>query len=424
MPNPAGRKFPIRRRYPFRALALPLLATLLLAGSAFFLRSSANDQRGRLAALFLPERITLEQLEQRYRAKQLTVLVVPGHDRESPGTSFGDLLEVDLNLALAERLRDFFAGDSYFRVFLSQDRTGYASWLRDRSPTRADTIRSFRDRLRGAMRLAVQSGFEQKSTVFHPTAEPGVASRLYALNLWANENAVDLVIHIHFNDYPGRRRHQPGRYSGFSIYVPERQLPNARASLAVAREVLAKLASVLPVSNLPQEADGIIEDQELIAVGANASLDPAAILIEYGYIYEPQWRNPGVRDEVLRELAYQTYAGVAGYFDPNRRLTPHDTALLPHRWDRPLASDSWGERDVLALQAALLREGLYPPVPRDLRSCPLSGTFLECTKTAVLRFQERYRGEVLSPAGLNAPNGSAGPLTIKKLNVLYGSARD
>jgi peptidoglycan hydrolase-like protein with peptidoglycan-binding domain len=41
------------------------------------------------------------------------------------------------------------------------------------------------------------------------------------------------------------------------------------------------------------------------------------------------------------------------------------------------------------------------------------------TLDAVKRFQEKYRDEVLSPAGLSAPTGFVGPLTRKKLSLIY-----
>jgi len=32
-----------------------------------------------------------------------------------------------------------------------------------------------------------------------------IALRLYGFNKWADENKVDAMVHIHFNDYPGER---------------------------------------------------------------------------------------------------------------------------------------------------------------------------------------------------------------------------
>ncbi len=395
----------------------------LALATFLWLSGRHNDTRGYLAAFFFPERITPERLQQRYQQNALTVLVVPGHDRKSWGTSFGDLKEVDLTVALAGYLHDFLKADSHFRVFLTQDENGYASWVTSRLTAQAGVIQSFRDRLKQAMASAIQSGFEQKTLVYHPTAEPEVANRLYGLNKWANENNVDLVVHVHFNDYSGRRLNRAGKYTGLAVYVPERQLPNARSSVAMARSVLASLITLEPVSNLPQEADGIIEDQELIAIGANASLDAAALLVEYGYIYEPQWANAGVRDLALRELAYRTYAGVAKHFDLDRTLAPHDAAILPHRWSKPLTPGLRGNPDVLALQLALRKEGLYPS-SGDLRSCPLSGSYFECTEAAVARFQAKYRDDILKPAGLVQPSGTAGSRTIEKLNALYGPRSD
>lgn len=395
--------------------------TVVFALVSFLVLSQRRgDSRSYLAAFFFPERVPSERLADRYRQKQLTVLIVPGHDRDSWGTSFGDLKEVELTVALAEYLDTFFKTDDHFRVFLAQDTSGYTPWVTSHAAAHAGAIQTFRDRMKQVMIGALQSGFEQRTLVYHPTAEPEVAARLYGLNEWANESGVDLVIHVHFNDYAGRRLSRAGTYTGLAIYVPERQLPNARASVAIARSVLARLITLEPVSNLPQEADGIIEDQELIAIGANASLDPPALLIEYGYIYEPQWTNTGVREAALRELAYRTYAGVVQHFDPDRTRAPHDAAILPHHWEKPLTVGLRNSADVFALQLALQQEGLYPPIPSDLRRCPLSGSYFECTETAVGRFQAKYRDEILTPAGLTRPSGTAGSRTLQKLNELYG----
>ncbi|OHA88187.1 MAG: hypothetical protein A2741_01040 [Candidatus Zambryskibacteria bacterium RIFCSPHIGHO2_01_FULL_43_27] len=41
------------------------------------------------------------------------------------------------------------------------------------------------------------------------------------------------------------------------------------------------------------------------------------------------------------------------------------------------------------------------------------------TYNAVLRFQEKYRGDILTPAGVNSPTGFVGALTRLKLNTLF-----
>lgn len=51
----------------------------------------------------------------------------------------------------------------------------------------------------------------------------------------------------------------------------------------------------------------------------------------------------------------------------------------------------------------------------------VSGTFGSATKSAVIRFQEKYTDEILKPAGLTKGNGLVGANTRTKLNALYGS---
>ena len=74
-----------------------------------------------------------------------------------------------------------------------------------------------------------------------------------------------------------------------------------------------KLLLAAPVSNLPLEAAGVIEDQELIAVGANGSRESASLLVEYGYLYEPQFLNPTIRTPALDNLARLTAEGIKDY---------------------------------------------------------------------------------------------------------------
>ena len=127
--------------------------------------------------------------------------------------------------------------------------------------------------------------------VEHNFATVDTALKLYAINKWANENNIEIVFHIHFNDYPGRKFNQIGEYTGFSIYVPEYQLPNHRASSKLAESLKNQLEKYFTKSDLPAESSALIEDQELIAVGSNASRDGVSVLVEYGYIYEPPFRN-------------------------------------------------------------------------------------------------------------------------------------
>jgi peptidoglycan hydrolase-like protein with peptidoglycan-binding domain len=67
--------------------------------------------------------------------------------------------------------------------------------------------------------------------------------------------------------------------------------------------------------------------------------------------------------------------------------------------------------EVTALQNALQKEGFLTEI---------SGEFDEKTASAVVAFQEKYKGDILSPWGLEHGTGYVGKTTRVKLNALYG----
>jgi peptidoglycan hydrolase-like protein with peptidoglycan-binding domain len=159
------------------------------------------------------------------------------------------------------------------------------------------------------------------------------------------------------------------------------------------------------------EKDGIIENQRLIALGANASLKAASLLIEYSYIYEPQISDPVISPLLRGEMALQTYLGIKKFFDRNAKVFKYDSFLLPHEWKNWLGKDLKNNKDVLALQLALVQEDVYPPPQKNLSACPLTGTFGKCTEEAVFAFQKKYN--LKSTGFVDTP-------TLNKLNGLYG----
>ncbi len=71
--------------------------------------------------------------------------------------------------------------------------------------------------------------------------------------------------------------------------------------------------------------------------------------------------------------------------------------------------------EVAALQNALLHEGI------GISNSEISAkSFGESTAEAVSLFQEKYRADILAPAGLAVGNGYVGAFTRAKLNALYG----
>jgi hypothetical protein len=84
--------------------------------------------------------------------------------------------------------------------------------------------------------------------------------------------------------------------------------------LKIAESVFSRLSSSFKKSNLPKEDAGIVFDQDLIAVGSYNTLDSAAMLIEYAYIYEQVLHNPQSRPSVLQTYVQKTYEGVNNFF--------------------------------------------------------------------------------------------------------------
>ena len=79
---------------------------------------------------------------------------------------------------------------------------------------------------------------------------------------------------------------------------------------------------------------------------------------------------------------------------------------------RNLSQGSSGD-DVKALQELLLKEGAYP-------EGLITGYFGNLTKQAVIRFQEKYAPEILTPNNLVKGSGFVGSSTRKKINELLG----
>jgi peptidoglycan hydrolase-like protein with peptidoglycan-binding domain len=50
----------------------------------------------------------------------------------------------------------------------------------------------------------------------------------------------------------------------------------------------------------------------------------------------------------------------------------------------------------------------------------VTGNFLSLTRQAVVRFQEKYKDEILTPLGLEKGTGYFGPSTRQKVNELLG----
>jgi len=375
----------------------------------------AVQARKLLSSVFFVESTTTEALRSEYqKGSRIRILIVPGHDNLSGGTEFLGVREVDMTLALGEELYTFLRSDPHFEPIMTRNKYGYTEEFQKYFKKNEGSVKAFVVEKKSIMQNFLTRGLvEREQGVVHNTAASSVAYRLYSINMWANENDIDLVIHIHFNDYPGRRWNKAGRFDGFTVYVPEKQYSNARASTAIGKAIATKLSSVLAMSNLPTESGqgGIMPDQELIALGSYNTLDPASVLIEYGYIYEPQFLTRENREEVMHEYAFKTYLGLNQFFGNFlETFRKYQTSFLPYYFERTLTQGSPAEEEVFALQEALSLQGMYPPEGEDLHTCPKSGHFGLCTTRAVQAFQVAF--------GLST-TGFVDRETRGKLNELY-----
>ena len=401
-------------------LGVLFILLLLSASSERISFSFVNEKIKQFASVFFVDSTTKVELKDKYSYANLNkfedrvkILIVPGHDKKVFGTGFRGVKEFDVNIELTKYLADFLKTNKSFDVVLAQDRNGYNEALVAYFENERENIKKFRDEQKvETTRMVLEGLIDFKRGLEHNRAPSEAALKLYGINKWSNENDIDIVIHAHFNDEPTRSWNNAGKYSGFAIYIPEQQFSNAKASKALAEHVFEALASRLSPSDMPLENDGLVEDQELIAIGAYNSLDAAVLFIEYSYIYEPQIYKENVRPMALKEAAFQTYSGIQNFFGNPISAMEEKAIFFPYVWNNNFGKNSKNNKDVFFLQTALLHEGLYPPHGSTKSDCPLSGNFFNCTKRAVTAFQKKYDIE---------QTGFIGPITRGQLNANFGN---
>lgn len=411
------------RHYIALAILISVFVTPWLAtrypDQASFLARYIENFSGQLAAVVTHNPRTIAELQKKYsvdaeRGKaKIRILLVPGHEPGYGGAEYGSLKERDLTVQLARELQGFLGANSKYDVIVSRgDQAWNPVFEKYFKDSWASIIEWQKAHKEESLRRVAHFDTDFVPKVYHNTAPNDVAYRLYGMTKWSNENAVDIAVHIHFNDYPGHGWMVPGEYSGFSIYVPEKQYLNSTTTRAIAESVFGRLSKYNAVSDFQGESAGIVDERELIAIGANNTADAASLLIEYAYIYEPQIVNPEARDLAIRDLAYQTYLGLEDFFHQGKTTVSaatYDTLMLPHVWGGSM-SEIASVRDVYALQTALLVDGVYPPGRRSKNDCPRTGKIGPCTRDAIKAFQDKY--------GLEG-TGTIGPKTLDKLNSLY-----
>jgi N-acetylmuramoyl-L-alanine amidase len=346
---------------------------------------------------------TVEEIKNKFNdnnhATRVKVLIVPGHEPGFGGTENGGIKERELVVQLGNILAKYLRNNPQYEVHITRDNSNWNKEFDDYFKNNWDGIIAWLKASIQENKHLISTGQRQVNVpkVYHNKAKSGVAERLYGITKWANENDIDITLHLHFNDYPGRQDGDMGKYSGFSIYIPEKQYYNSSTTKYIADSIFKRVSRFNPVSDLKGESDGIIEDADLIAVGANNTANSASLLIEYGYIAEPQFNNIEVKDLVIKDLAFQTYMGLQDFFSSNiDKLQFYDTTILPYYFANNFTKDKYSRRDVLSLQTALMYENLYPPKDYDKNDCLRTGIFGPCTTRSLLDFQKKYniKGEI------------------------------
>ncbi len=402
------------------AFGLPWVAIQYPDATSSVVRA-LEDVGSQLAAVILSHNPkSIVEIQSKYvavstpAAPKVRILIVPGHEPDFGGAEYSTLKERDMTVMLADNLAAFLNRNTHYQVFQTRS---YHSWNPDFETyftNSWDDIVAWSKASHAEFSQLVSAGTVKKSApvIYHNRAPEKVATHLFGITKWANENNIDITIHVHFNDVPGHSRNSPGKNTGFSIYVPQKQYLNGTTTKAVAETVFKRLAKYNGVSDLAGESAGIVEEPDLIAIGVNNTSDAASLLIEYGYIYEPQFTNPDTQPLAIQDLAFQTYLGLEDFFGAQAGVSfGYDTLMIPHQWNTTITKKEAPTEDVFALQTALLLEGTYPPSNRSMNDCPRSGTFGPCTKAALDSFQKKYN--------ITSEKEIVGPQTLNILNNLY-----
>jgi hypothetical protein len=124
------------------------------------------------------------------------------------------------------------------------------------------------------------------------------------------------------------------------------------------------------------------------------------------------------------DLKSQLLARVSELQETVKKLQAQIAAILASKKENkdvlcgPFNNDLYfglqNNEEVKCLQSFLFKEGVYP-------EGLITGNFFSLTRQAVIRFQEKYSEEILSPLGLKSGTGFVGQSTRAKINKLIGN---
>lgn len=292
-----------------------------------------------LAADGFAKGVTSSQLRKQYENDTIKILIAAGHEPSYGGAVYQGVYEREIVAEIADELEGLLDNNPKYEVIVTRSNSSWNKSL-DRYFDKEDKdIEKFVKAQKKKMSRLLKKGDVKKpgegDQVDHTSVASDVALRLYGINRWANENDIDVVVNLHVNDTTDHGADTPSKYRGFAVYVPDSAYGNSKTSKELGRDIADRLAALSDVSTLPGESRGVIEDQELIALGAYGTLNVPSVLVEYGYITEPRFTLPEHRQTVVKDTAYQTYLALQDFFDdevPN----PRKVAELPTKWPEPV----------------------------------------------------------------------------------------
>lgn len=245
------------------------------------------------------------------------ILVVAGHTAKTKGAVFGDTTEYELTYDLMNKVKVDLEGLG-FNVTVSHNQGDYSYRFSTYFTENKDQILQYRKDKLDAFHKQYPLGVVTNDTDHNLASDAGVA-QLYGINKWVNENNIDAVVHLHFNDYPGRLDTVPGKHTGFAIFIPLKTNDNFVLSYNLAKKVESRLLEHSSRSTLTSESAGVLES-ELIAVGQANSVQIPAILIENGYIYEQKFTDTKQRPSVLERYSRSIADAIDDFFVTNDAL--------------------------------------------------------------------------------------------------------
>jgi N-acetylmuramoyl-L-alanine amidase len=245
--------------------------------------------------------------------KKIKLLLVAGHEPNDGGAEYNGLKERDLNLQIASKIKDILSSSTDIEIILARDNDGWNDELESYVKTNETKIMDWVAESKAKMFSQTKTGEIKivESGMKHNMAASNAVLFLYGTNKWIDEKDIDVVLHVHMNNNP-KYKGKPN-YSGYCMYVPEKQFSNSSSSKIFAKFLDEEISKIHTKSTMPQEKDIIIESQELIAVGSYGTLKIPSVVVEYAYIYEPIITNKNSRKVFIENFSSSTAVAIEKY---------------------------------------------------------------------------------------------------------------